>query len=148
MTDVTETRARADGYMSGMQGVYLVAAELSRLGFIVSPTSRSARGADLLVTDQSCERAWSVQVKTNRRPTSFWLTGRHAKDLRSPSHAYVFVNLRGIERPEFLVASAAHVADHTRVEVRERSTWYAFYKANRPSAGEGWELFGDAHIAA
>lgn len=36
------------GQMTGMLGVYLVAAELSRLGFIVSPTSRSAAGADLL----------------------------------------------------------------------------------------------------
>lgn len=31
--------------ITGMRGVYLVAAELSRLGFIVSPTSRGARGA-------------------------------------------------------------------------------------------------------
>jgi hypothetical protein len=39
-------------------GVYLVAAELSYRGFIVSPTSRSAIGADLLVTDQECKRTW------------------------------------------------------------------------------------------
>jgi hypothetical protein len=39
---------RAKGYLTGMRGVYLVAAELSRLGFVVSPTSRSAVGADLL----------------------------------------------------------------------------------------------------
>lgn len=30
--------------ISGIRGVYLVAAELSRLGFIVSPTSRGAFG--------------------------------------------------------------------------------------------------------
>lgn len=59
MTATTARRARADSYMTGMQGVYLVAAELSRRGFIVSPTSRSTRGADLLVTDKSCERACS-----------------------------------------------------------------------------------------
>jgi hypothetical protein len=46
--------------LTGMTGVYLAAAELSHLGFIVSPTSRSARGADLLVTDQGCRKAWSV----------------------------------------------------------------------------------------
>jgi hypothetical protein len=58
------------GQMTGMRGVYLVAAELTRLGFIVSPTSRSARGADLLVTDQECQKAWSVQVKTKSEPAS------------------------------------------------------------------------------
>ena len=35
--------------LSGMRGVYLVAAELVARGFIVSVTSRSAAGADLLV---------------------------------------------------------------------------------------------------
>lgn len=140
--------ARANGYMTGMQGVYLAAAELSRRGFIVSPTSRSARGADLLVTDQACERAWSVQVKTNGKRSAFWLTGPHAKTMRSPSHAFVFVTLNGTERPEFLVASAAHVADHTRVDERARSTWYAFYRADRAGEGEGWELFGEPHAEA
>ena len=38
-------------YITGMRGVYLVAAELSKRGFIASPTSRGAQGADLLVTD-------------------------------------------------------------------------------------------------
>jgi hypothetical protein len=36
------------GQLTGMRGVYLVAAELSRLGFITSPTSRSALAADIL----------------------------------------------------------------------------------------------------
>ena len=49
-----------------------------RRGFIVSPTSRSAMGADLLVTDQRCKNAWSVQVKTNGKPRSFWLVGKEA----------------------------------------------------------------------
>ena len=43
-------------FFSGMRGAYAVAAELSRLEFIVSPTSRSAKGADLLVTDANCQR--------------------------------------------------------------------------------------------
>jgi DNA invertase Pin-like site-specific DNA recombinase len=58
--------------MTGMLGVYLVAAELSKLGFIVSPTSRSAAGADLLVTDQKCCKAWSVQVKTQMKVANYW----------------------------------------------------------------------------
>jgi putative addiction module component (TIGR02574 family) len=41
------------GQLTEMRGVYLVAAELSRLGFIASPTSRSALAADILVPDQA-----------------------------------------------------------------------------------------------
>ncbi len=43
--------------MTGMFGVYLTAAELTARGLIASPTSRSAIGADLLVTDQRCKKA-------------------------------------------------------------------------------------------
>jgi hypothetical protein len=57
--------------ITGMQGVYLVAVELSERGFIVSPTSRGAAGADLLVTDQKCRSAYTVQVKTNKRTFGF-----------------------------------------------------------------------------
>lgn len=48
---------------SGMYGVYLVAAKLASRGFTVSVISRNAAGADLLVTDDRCARAWSVPVK-------------------------------------------------------------------------------------
>lgn len=132
------------GQMTGMLGVYLVAAELSRLGFIVSPTSRSAAGADLLVTDQSCRKAWSVQVKTNRKASNNWLLAAHAANLRSDSHVYVFVNIRGDKRPEYIVAPSAHVASHLRRAERSTgSIWYWFHRGDRPVDGEGWELFGD-----
>ena len=100
--------------MTGMRGVYLVAAELSRLGFIVSPTSRSAIGADLLVTDQKCKRAYSVQVKTNARTFNFWLIGNKAKETTSESHIYVLVNIRNSkktgERIEYFVVPSKNLA--------------------------------------
>lgn len=81
-----------------MRGVYLVASELARLGFIVSPTSRSAVGADLLVTNQSCKKAFSVQVKTNSTTFNFWLTGHKVKETSSESHIYVLVNIKNTKR--------------------------------------------------
>ena len=132
------------GQMTGMLGVYLVAAELSRLGFIVSPTSRSAAGADLLVTDQACRKAWSVQVKTNSGRPNFWLVGAHAERMKSGSHMYVFVNNARGEKPEYLVALSDYVAEKVYHSVTKKgSEWYSFGTADRPMEGEGWELFGD-----
>ncbi len=132
--------------MTGMLGVYLVAAELSRLGFIVSPTSRSAAGADLLVTDQKCQKAWSVQVKTNRKSANFWLVGAHTVGLKSDSHIYVFVNIGKQARPEFVVVPSVHVAAKVKTKPASTGTvWYEFWKADRPSDGEGWEVFGNAN---
>ena len=133
------------GQMTGMLGVYLVAAELSKQGFIVSPTSRSAVGADLLVTDQSCQKAWSVQVKTNSWRSNFWLVGASAKKIRSQSHIYVFVNNARGEKPEFLVARSDYVAEKTIYEKTQKtgSEIWSFSEKDRPKKDAGWEQFGD-----
>lgn len=136
------------GMMTGMQGVFLVAAELSRRGFIVSTTSRNALGADLLVTDQGCQRAWSVQVKTNREQPSFWLTSKKAKMTASPSHIYALVNLRLKKKlpPQFLVLPSKKVAAGTAVKKRKPgSVWYSYRHVFKPDGSEdsvGWEIFG------
>jgi len=75
-----------------------VAAELVAKGYIVSPTSRNAMGADLLVTDEACERSFSVQVKTNAKRATFWLVGPRAEDMKSPSHVRMAC-IRGTAAP-------------------------------------------------
>jgi hypothetical protein len=94
-------------HLTGMQGVFLTAAELSRRGFIVSPTSRSAKGADLLVTDEKCRRAYSVQVKTNSTARRYWLLKKGALKEVSRTHIYVFVQLvgNGVQAEFFVVPS-------------------------------------------
>lgn len=130
--------------MTGMRGVYLVAAELSRLGFIVSPTSRSAAGADILVTDQKCKRTYSVQVKTNAKVFNFWLIGNKAKETVSETHIYVLVNIRqykrGGEKIEYFVVPSKQLAHG------------GYHKGNWPNIGRdkildcenNWEIFGKA----
>ena len=128
--------------MTGMQGVFLVAAELSARGLIVSTTSRNAMGADLLVTDADCQRTWSVQVKTNRKPTWGWLVGKKALENVSASHIYVLVNLRPLDGlHEYFVVSSREVARLTKVSKRERSTWYQVNKRDIPKAKDRWTVF-------
>lgn len=113
------------------------------MNLVVSPTSRSAAGADLLVTNQDCSFAWSVQVKTNRKPANFWLLGSQAKKIRSKSHIYVFVNIGDGKKPdEFLVVPSNYVADHVdETTAKTGSTWYQFNKSDYPPDGLGWDIF-------
>ena len=128
---------------TGMRGVYLVAAELAARGLIASPTSRSAAGADLLVTDSTCANAFSVQVKTNSKPASAWLAGVRAQNISSRSHIYVFVNIQPrTGNHEFFVVPSKFVAQHVRVEVHPKSTWYAFYKWDAEKFRDRWSLLG------
>jgi hypothetical protein len=80
-----------------MRGVYLVAAELARQGFIASPISRSARGADLLVTSNDCKRAFTVEVKKVSNANYFQLAP-HAKSMTARSYVYVFVHIKESKR--------------------------------------------------
>jgi hypothetical protein len=131
--------------LTGMQGVYLVAAELSRIGFIVSPTSRGAAGADLLVTDQKYQRAFSVQVKTNKKTYGFWLVGKKAKEISSDIHIYVLVNIKKDgEEIEYYVVPSKIVAQNPGLS---DENWESFYFSDAKEAKYyrgRWKLFGDS----
>jgi hypothetical protein len=100
-----------------MRGVYLVAAELSRIGLIAFPTSRSARGADILATTTDLTKTFSIEVKTvtNQR---FWQLSEHANEIRSPSHVYVFVHVKTSKKKDDLVTyypvRSKFIADNIR----------------------------------
>ena len=131
-----------DGFITGMRGVYLVAAEITKRGFIVSPTSRSAMGADLLATDQQCKKAFSVQVKTNKRNASFWLVNKKAKEAVSDTRIYVFVNIintkKDGERVEYFVVPSKQVARRGRLD----GAWPSVYREDILKYENKWSAFG------
>ena len=133
-------------YKSGMQGVFLTAAELTHRDFVVSPTSRNAPSADLLVTDFLCKRTWSVQVKTNQSTSAnFWLLNASAEKLVSDNLIYVFVALRGNQRPKFLVVPSRIVVASVCKQSAQSGTFYSFARDTKfEHKDEGWEeAFGE-----
>lgn len=126
-----------------MAGVYFVAAQASLRGLIVSPTSRSAMAADLLITDSECKRAYSVQVKTNRVTFGFWLMGKRCRELVSPALVYVLVNLKR-EGPEYFVVPSKVVAGKVKVSEASKTrkqTWYSLYRKEIELYGDAWQIF-------
>ena len=133
----------------GIRGVYLVAAELSRLGYSVAPTARNAAGADLLVFDPDTVRAASIEVKTNARRANFWLVGKRAKEYCSPSHFYVFLNIStprgGGEVYEYYLVPSEVVARKTIVEWSSTgSTWYSFTLESAQQYRDAWSQLHSA----
>ena len=147
---VSLRKVRLNSQMTGMQGVYLVAAELTRRDLIVSPTSRSSYGADLLVTDQKCIRAWSVQLKTNAGHPNFWLLNRHSTETKSASHIYVLVNLgqrKPTRDPVFYVVPSRVLAARMRPTPPRGSTgsiFYAIYRDEVLKYKGRWTVFRGA----
>ena len=69
----------------------------------------------------------------------------HCETLNSASHIYVFVSLKGNQRPYFLVVSSPVVAANVVKEVTTNGTWYSFMRDTKwEHTGEGWEeAFGN-----
>lgn len=139
-----QIKRRVDGHMTGMLGLYLTAVELVKLGYVVSPTSRSAMGADLLVTNRTCTKAWSVQVKTISSTSKWWPLNPHAERLYSPSHIYVFVNVPRTRKadPSFYVVPSRVVAKSCVKFERPKSVWYGYERQDKYR--NNWKLFGHA----
>ncbi|UGX93645.1 hypothetical protein G6321_00050055 [Bradyrhizobium barranii subsp. barranii] len=129
--------------MTGMLGTFLAAAELTQKGLVVSITSRNARGADLLAADQEFGRVWSIQVKTNSKPAGFWLLSKDYKDLSSPTHVYLFVNLRGDVKPDYYVVPSRVVKKlGTTTPVRSGgSIWHQFSRKDAEPYKSKWAMF-------
>lgn len=129
---------------SGMRGVYLVAAELSRLGFSVSPTSRNAAHADLLVFDPDTARATSIDVKTNSRRANFWLMGKNSMSCWSPTHFYVFLNIvparkEHAETYEYYLVPSRVAARKTTVQrSKTGSVWYSVSVESAARFRDAW----------
>lgn len=133
--------------LTGMTGVFLVAAELSKIGFIVSPTSRSALGADLLVTDQACKKTYVVQVKTNGSTFGFWLVGAKTSQITSRNLIYALVNLRKTGPEFFLIPShlVARKTIHSPPSKTRKTSWYSISLVEVAKFKDNWSIFGDAN---
>lgn len=93
--------------ISGAAGVYFVAGELSRRGYIALTTTRNTKGIDLIVSNIDFSRTAYLQVKTNSRKYDFWIVGK--PEFRD-NLFYVFVNLMGNqEKPEYYVVPSRDV---------------------------------------
>jgi len=129
--------------VNGMAGVYLVAAELSLRGYVVSLTVRNTEGADLLLTDTVCSRSYSIQVKTNKSNLRFWLMSPSSLRLRSRSLFYVLVNLCK-DGTEFFVVPSKVVAEGIRISKASKTrkrTSYSIYRDDIAKHQDNWRVF-------
>jgi hypothetical protein len=106
--------------LTGVAGVHLVAAELSRRGFIASITLRNTRGIDILASNPDASRQVAIQVKTAWKTNGKWLMDRKAESYFADGLFYVFVDLTGeSRRSKFYIVPSKIVADHVKMGHRK-----------------------------
>lgn len=136
---------------TGMTGLYVVAAELSKREFIVSPTSRSVQTADLLIADPPCKNVYAVQVKTNSRNDKFWLVSAKTKTLTSRNLVYALVNLLKDGTVEIFLVPSAVVAKHVVFSPKSptrKVDGYSVYRKDIAKYKDNWRIFKRASLQA
>ena len=91
--------------LTGVSGEDLVAAELSRRGYVASLTLRNTRGIDILVSNVDATKSVGVQVKTNSGSKPHWLLSQKAEKDVAENLFYIFVTLNGLAAPDFYIVS-------------------------------------------
>src|ERR1700676_4366247 len=88
-----QKQLKLSGIQVGITGEYLVAAELSRRGYVATLTLRNTRGIDILASNSDATRSVGIQVKTGQGVRPDWLMNKKAEAHPAENPRYVFVCL-------------------------------------------------------
>lgn len=133
----------ANRQISGMAGVYCVAAELSKLGYTALLTTRNTKSFDVVAIDENTGATAAIEVKTCGVSTSdsFWLLSKRDYQERPGNFMYVFVKLYKDKVPDFYVVPAKFVAKNIcEDKAKTGSVWYSITKKTIDRFKEKWDL--------
>ena len=96
-----------------------------------------------MVADPDYKCTWSIQAKTNRKAAGFWLLSADYAELSSPTHIYLFINLRGEAKADYYVVPSRVVKRLGSISpVRSGgSVWHEFSRKHAEKYKDGWDIF-------
>jgi len=127
----------------GNVGLYYVCYELSKRGWNVLPTSRNAKGVDVVIYNQKATQTHTIQVKalSEKNPVPF------GSNLDNLVAEYVIICRKVFdEKPEMFIIKSNEVKEdiHKGKKDNEISYWlqpkdYEKYKDKWDTIGDGYE---------
>lgn len=134
---------RRNKQVVGNIGLYYVSYELSRLGWNVIPTSRNAKGVDLVIYNQDATKMYTIQVKALSKRTPVPL-GSNLDNLMGN----FFIVFRNPDKPEIFISHLDEVKKNV-VERRKdgkHSLWLQLpgYENHK----DNWQIIGRGDISS
>lgn len=123
----------------GNAGLYYVCYELSRRGWNVLPTSRNARGVDVVIYDQSASKKYTIQIKalSQRAPVPF---GTHLNNLIA-DFIIIVVKINS-DKPEVYITRPRNIKSKIHKGVKNgKTSYWLWYKHYEPYLNK-WNLIG------
>ena len=132
--------------LSAVCGVYFVAGELSRAGYIALATNGNTKGPDIVVSNHKFSKTVNIEVKTRKGKQRIWPINKPKKYGKM---FYVFVALgRNKERPEYYVVPYDYVCDRYEVwqsRNKSKNRWpfnFTFKKGDAEKYKDKWTQLG------
>jgi hypothetical protein len=140
----SETKRTKNAALVGSIGLYATCYELAKRGWNVMPTSRNARGIDILGYDQRAKERITVQVKTLSKSSPVPLgLDKELCNLMLADFVVIVTNARTM--PQFYIARTPQVKENFHVGIKngKESCWlwpsqYVGFKDRWDTIGEGW----------
>jgi hypothetical protein len=138
-----EKKGKSLRQLVGNVGLFYICYELSKRGWNVLPTSRNAKGVDIVIYNQSATSMHTIQIKS--------LSGRDpvplGKDLSNLIAEYLIVCRKVFnEKPEIFIAKINEIKNyiHERIKNGRKSYWlepkdYETFKDNWNIIGKGYD---------
>jgi hypothetical protein len=100
---MSENLVKISNQLVGNMGLYYICYELSKRGWNALPTSRNARGIDIVIYGQDAVRKYTIQVKALSKKSPVPL-GRGPESLYAD---YLVICRNVLKQPEIFIAKIA-----------------------------------------
>jgi hypothetical protein len=123
----------------GNAGLYYVCYELSRRGWNALPTSRNARGVDVVIYDHRGSNSHTIQVKTlsKRNPAPF------GSSLNSLIAEYVFIVNNILDEPKLYIVDTPTAKSLIHEGLKDGKKSYWFQPNDYEQFKDNWSIIGN-----
>lgn len=125
----------------GNTGLFFVCYQLSMRGWNVLPTSRNAKGVDVLIYDEQCDRKYTVQVKalSKRDPVPVGKSPEFIADF------LIVCNKVATSTPEVFIMSGDEVPSLLHRGERNGKVSYWLQPKSYEAHKDAWHLIGTCY---
>ncbi len=129
---------KLDNQIIGNIGLYYACYELSKRGWNVMPTSRNAKGIDILMYNQDATRTLSIQVKalSKKNPAPF------GSKLNLIADYYIICRKVLEDKPEVYIATKRQINENMRSNLKDGKTSYWLQTKDYEGFADRWDIIG------
>lgn len=142
MAKMSRNTNRPSRQVVGTTGLYYVCYQLSKRGWNVLPTSRNARGVDVVVYSQEGARTHTIQVKTLSKGDPVPL-GTSLNNLIAD--CIVICRRPFSVEPEIFIATTDEVKSHIHEEMKDGKKSYWLEPKDYEDFRDNWNIIGGGY---